>query len=47
MKILIADGFLLLQSTCSDKPDWNIDARQGRPAAELVATISQTPTRSS
>jgi len=40
MKIVIADGLPASAIDLLRQPDWNIDARQGRPAAELIADLA-------
>lgn len=40
MKIVIADGLPASALAILQQPDWNIDSRQGRPAAELIADLN-------
>ncbi len=40
MKIVIADGLPASAIEILQQPDWNIDNRQGRSAAELTADLS-------
>ena len=39
MHIVIADGLPASAIEILQQPDWNIDNRQGRPAAELTADL--------
>ena len=40
MKIVIADGLPATAIELLSQPDWNIDNRQGRQPAELMADLS-------
>ncbi len=40
MKIVIADGLPASAIELLSQPDWNIDNRQGRQPAELMADLS-------
>ncbi|PYR34286.1 MAG: phosphoglycerate dehydrogenase, partial [Acidobacteria bacterium] len=40
MKIVIADGLPASALHHLQQPDWTIDAKQGRPAAELASNLT-------